>query len=190
MPSSSSGVKSRWPRTASSRRHGALERAVELTREDDVDDVLRPEAPLRRDRLDDRDRAFDRQLVSLPDEARLLRELALQGVDQASRRSGRRLREAASARARASRAGSGGSTRASGGAPTPGSAARGACASCSPRSRGPSAPRSLSGQLVDLDELDPRQLHDDELGDPHPRLDDERHPSRSVLWRITLISPR
>ena len=29
-------------------------------------------------------------------------------------------------------------------------------------------------QLVDLDELDPGQLDDDELRDPHPRLDGER----------------
>ena len=47
MPSSSSGANSRWPRTASSLRDDALERAVELAGEDDVDDVLRPEAPLR-----------------------------------------------------------------------------------------------------------------------------------------------
>ena len=38
----------------------------------------------------------------------------------------------------------------------------------------PPAPRSLAGRLVDLDELDPRQLDDDELGDSHARLDEKR----------------
>ena len=63
-------------------RGDVRERAVELAGEHDVDDVLRPEAPLGRDRLDDRDRALDRQLLVLPDETRLLGELALQRLDE------------------------------------------------------------------------------------------------------------
>ena len=63
-------------------RDGALQGAVELAGEDDVDDVLRPQAPLRRDRLDDRDRPLDGQLVVLPDEPCLLRELALERVHE------------------------------------------------------------------------------------------------------------
>ena len=38
----------------------------------------------------------------------------------------------------------------------------------------PRTPRSLSGQLVDLDELDLRQREHHELRDAHARLDDER----------------
>ena len=59
------------------------ERAVELGREDDVDDVLRPEAALRRDRVDDRDRALDRDLVAVLGQPGLLVELALQRLRQA-----------------------------------------------------------------------------------------------------------
>src|SRR5437763_4125376 len=58
-----------------------LERApAEVAGEDDVDDVLRGEAPDGRDRVDDRDGALDRQLLVDSD---LLRELAVQGVDEA-----------------------------------------------------------------------------------------------------------
>ena len=42
-----------------------------------------------------------------------------------------------------------------------------------PTSRGRPA-RARSPELVDLDRLHLRHLEDDELGDPHPRLDDER----------------
>jgi hypothetical protein len=63
-------------------RHDTLERAVQLAGEDDMDDVLRPQTPLRRDRLDDRDRPLDRQLVADRPRARLLRQLALQRVDE------------------------------------------------------------------------------------------------------------
>src|SRR6266545_3811190 len=59
----------------------AFERApTEIAREDDVDDVLRREAAYRRDRVDDRDGPLDRQLVVDPD---LLRQLAVEGVDEA-----------------------------------------------------------------------------------------------------------
>jgi len=61
---------------------GAFERPVERPGEDDMDDVLRPEAAFRRDRLDDRDRPLDRQLVAIAHEARLFRQLALQRVDE------------------------------------------------------------------------------------------------------------
>src|SRR6478735_1437931 len=47
-----------------------------------MDDVLRPEAAFRRDRLDDRDRPLDGQLVAIAHEPRLLRQLALQRVDE------------------------------------------------------------------------------------------------------------
>ena len=43
-----------------------------------------------------------------------------------------------------------------------------------PTSPSPRVAALALGELVHLDELDRRQLDDDELGDPHPRLDDER----------------
>src|SRR4051794_27466267 len=62
------------------RRH-RLERASgEIAREDDVHDVLRLQSALRRDRVDDRDRALDRQLVPDPD---LLVELPVERIDEA-----------------------------------------------------------------------------------------------------------
>ena len=63
-------------------RHCALERSIKLAGEDDMDDVLRPEAAFRRDRLDDRDRPLDGQLLVITNESRLLRQLALQRVDE------------------------------------------------------------------------------------------------------------
>ena len=55
-------------------RRDRLERpAPQVTREDDVDDVLRGEAAHGRDRVDDRDRALERDQVVDPD---LLGELA------------------------------------------------------------------------------------------------------------------
>src|SRR6185436_4747144 len=59
------------------------ERTVDLAGEDDVDDMLRPEAPLRRDRLHDRDGPLDRNLVAVVNQSRLLRELTRQRVRQA-----------------------------------------------------------------------------------------------------------
>ena len=62
----------RPPRTAGGRarrrlRGHRLERApLEVAGEDDVDDVLRGETPPRGDRVDDRDRAFDRDPSSIP----------------------------------------------------------------------------------------------------------------------------
>ena len=53
-----------------------LERAVELAREDDVDDMLRPQAPLGGDRLDDRDRPLDGQLGELAEETGVVGEHA------------------------------------------------------------------------------------------------------------------
>ena len=64
------------------RRGDVYERAVELTGEHDVDDVLRPDAALGGDRLDDRDRPLDRQLLVLPDETRLLGQLSVQRLDE------------------------------------------------------------------------------------------------------------
>src|SRR5579864_1108424 len=58
-----------------------LERpAGEVGREDDVDDVLRAEPPLRRDRVDDRDRPLDGQFVGNTD---FLEQLAVQRGDEA-----------------------------------------------------------------------------------------------------------
>ena len=54
--------------------------AAQVAREDDVDDVLRREAADRCDRVDDRDRAFHRNLVLDPD---FLGQLAVQRVDEA-----------------------------------------------------------------------------------------------------------
>src|SRR3954447_712075 len=61
-------------------RGDGLERpAAEVAGEDDVDDVLGCEAAHGRDRVDDRDRPFDRHLVGDTD---LLGELAVQRVDE------------------------------------------------------------------------------------------------------------
>ena len=54
------------------------------------------------------------------------------------------------------------------------------------RSRARPAP---TRELVDLDRLDLGHRHDDELGDPHPRLDHERL-ARSVFSSATRSSPR
>src|SRR5437899_3798344 len=66
--------------------HGAVLRGHRLQRnprqvagEDDVHNMLRREAPHRRDRVDDRDGALDRDVVVDPD---LLGELTVQGIDQ------------------------------------------------------------------------------------------------------------
>src|SRR6478735_6165756 len=47
-----------------------------------MDDVLRPEAAFRRDRLADRDRPLDGQLVAIAHGPRLPRQPALQRVDE------------------------------------------------------------------------------------------------------------
>src|SRR3990172_2566828 len=59
------------------------ERAIEIPGEDDVNDVFRPQAPLRRYRVDDRDRPFDRQLVAGPEHPCLLDELAVERLREA-----------------------------------------------------------------------------------------------------------
>ena len=80
--SSSARPNRRWPRTAASSRGDRLERApAEVAGEDDVHHVLRRNAALGRDRVDDRDGALDRQLVVDPD---LLRELPVERVDRLS----------------------------------------------------------------------------------------------------------
>src|SRR5438067_10877810 len=62
-------------------RRDAVERTSgEIAGEDDVHDVLRLELRLRRDRVDDRDRALERNLVGETD---LFRELAMERVDEA-----------------------------------------------------------------------------------------------------------
>src|SRR5947207_15763159 len=62
-------------------RRDSLERApLEVRREDDVDDVLGREAAHRRDRIDDRDRALDGNLVG---DSHLLRKLAMERADEA-----------------------------------------------------------------------------------------------------------
>ena len=62
------------------RRDGLQRSPAEIAREDDVYDVLRHEAALRADRIDNRDRTFHRQLIV---DADLLCELAVQRVDEA-----------------------------------------------------------------------------------------------------------
>jgi len=62
------------------RGHGLERTAPEIAREDDVHDVLRREAPLRGDRVDDRNGALERQLEADSD---LLRELPVQRVHEA-----------------------------------------------------------------------------------------------------------
>ena len=59
------------------RRHRLQRPAAEVAREDDVHHVLRGEAPHRRDRVDDRDRPLDRQLLV---DADLLAELYALGM--------------------------------------------------------------------------------------------------------------
>src|SRR4051812_10214816 len=62
-------------------RGDRFERASrQIAREDDVHDVLRGECALRSNRVDDRDRPFDGQLVLDPD---LFAKLAVQGIDEA-----------------------------------------------------------------------------------------------------------
>ena len=61
------------------RGHGLQRPAAQIPGEDDVDDVLRGEAPHRRDRVDDRDGPLHGRLVD-PD---LFRELAMERVDEA-----------------------------------------------------------------------------------------------------------
>jgi hypothetical protein len=53
------------------------ERPVELAGEHDMNDVLRPEAALGRDRVDDHDGTLDGQFIATLDEPCLLRELTL-----------------------------------------------------------------------------------------------------------------
>ena len=68
-----------------------------------MDDVLRPEAAFRRDRLDDRDRPLDGQLVAIAPRAPSPPPARAAARRRVSRRSRRRPRAAASARGRASR---------------------------------------------------------------------------------------
>ena len=121
------------------------ERAVELGSEHDVDDVLRPEAALRRDRVDDRDGALDRDLVALLGQSRSPRRARGAAPGSGSPRSVHRHRAGANARRRASRGGRGGSGRASGGSPTPGHAARvSSRPQRSPDEPKPPSPRSVA----------------------------------------------
>ena len=62
------------------RRRGLERAALEITGEDDVDDVLRGEAAHRRNRIDDRHGPLDRDLVGDP---HLLGKLAMKGPDEA-----------------------------------------------------------------------------------------------------------
>jgi hypothetical protein len=63
-------------------RHNAGERAPELGGEDNMDDVFCPPAALRRDRFDDRDRAFEWKLLSPLPDSRLLAELSMECLNQ------------------------------------------------------------------------------------------------------------
>ena len=152
-------------------RHGTLERAVELAREDDVDDVLRP-----RGSLGEIDSTIaigpSTGLVVQADEARLLGELPLQRLDErlaAPHPSAGKQPVLAPALLVADEEDR----------PVPaqqgGSRMRGSGRTRRqlPDEPSPPSPRSLGG-LVHLDELDRRQLDDDELRDAHAGLDDER----------------
>src|SRR5437588_7664410 len=147
-----------------------LQRATaEVTGEDDVHDVLGREALNGRDRVDDRHRTLDCHLLADPE---LLPELAVQGIDQALPRVHSSTRQQpvllpgflvaaqqhtfVPAQQRRD--------------PDPRLSAH-----ASTRARGPeaaNAPLALR-QLLGLDQLELRDLQDDELGDPHSGLDDE-----------------
>src|SRR2546430_10471638 len=154
-----------------------LQRAsAEVAREDDVDDVLGREALHGRDRVDDRDRALNRHLLA---DSELLPELSVQRIDQALPR--------VHAPARQQPVLLAGLLVAAEQHPVvPTQQRRDADPGLSPhgprtngrssRARGPeaaNAPLAL-GQLLGLDELELRHLQDDELGDPHSRLYEER----------------
>ena len=62
------------------RRHRLERTGAEIAGEDDVHDMLRREAAHRRDRVDDRDRPLNGQILV---DADLLRELTVQRVDEA-----------------------------------------------------------------------------------------------------------
>ena len=150
-------------------RGGRLERpAPQVAREDDVHDVLRREAPLRRDRVDDRDRALERERSSIPTSSASSRRSASTsdspeftpppGSSQYScpgfswRQSRMRSFQRRSAETR---------MRGSAAIRVPGRA-EAALAALARR------------QLVHLAELGLRHGDEDELGDAHARLDHER----------------
>ena len=118
-----------------------LERPVELAGEDDVDDVLRPEAPLGRDRLDDRNRPFDRQLVVARRRAPSPRRARAGAPRRASRRCDAAARQQPVLPSALLVSASAGSRRASAGSPRRGSAAR--AHPQRPDEPKPPAPRSL-----------------------------------------------
>ena len=66
-------------------RHDVLERARHVGREDHVDDVLAARLRSRRDRVDDRDRAFEWNLDALREEPGLLPQLAIERAQRGSR---------------------------------------------------------------------------------------------------------
>ena len=163
------------------RGHG-LERAVEVAGEDDVDDVLRAQRALGRDRVDERHRALDRRRL----DAHLLAELAVERVDEALARLHAPAREqphlppALLVSAQEHAAVPAEDRR------DPDARLAHHYSALEPK---PRSPRSLSGSWSVLDEPQRRDGHDNELGDAHPRLDGERLV-RSVFSSTTRTSPR
>src|SRR5206468_7956258 len=147
-----------------------LQRAsAEVAREDDVHDMLGREALYWRDRVDNRDRALNRHLLA---DSELLPELAVEGIDQALPRVHAPARQQPVLLA-------GLLVAAKQHAVVPAQQRRDADPRLSPhdprtdgrssRARGPeaaNAPLAL-GQLLGLDELELRDIENDELGDPH-----------------------
>ena len=159
-------------------RGDPFERALELAREDDVDDVLRRQRAAGGDRVDDRDRALERRRARF----RPPRRSRARARPSTSRPNRRRRRAAARRRARACRGGRAGSRRPSAAAPRRGSGLRadhGAFAA-TPDEPSPPAPRSLSVSSSTSQQPHGRRLDEDELRHPHPGLDDERLPRVGV----------
>ena len=161
---------SRWPRTAASCDVTASsERSPRSPAKMMWTTCFAAKLRAGRDRVDDRDRALDRQVVVDPD---LLGELAVQRVDEALAGVDAAAGQQPVLAARASRAGRAGSgprqrriaeTR-----------MRGSVASRARDEPKPRTPRSLAGSSSTSTRLELGDRQDDELGDPHARLDDER----------------
>ena len=139
--------------------------------EHDVDDVLRPEAPLGRDRLDDRHGAFDGELLVLPHEPGLLRQLAVERLDErlaaAQAAAGQQPVLAAALLVAAEKDRAVPSQHGGDADPRLGSHQ-------APEEPRPPSPRSLGGSSSTSTSSTDGQLDDHELRDAHPGLDDER----------------
>ena len=153
--------------------------AAEVAGEDDVDDVLRGRSSRGRDRVDDRDRPLERHVVD-PD---LLGELARERVDEALARVDAPAREQPVLLARLLVA-------AEQDPVLPAQQRRDADARLA--AHVPDEPKPAAalarGSSSTSTQLDSRDRHDDELGDPHPRLDDEAGPPVRVVKNDTKLA--